>query len=184
MDDARGVGGGQSGGDAARDRNGVAPQRAISAQTSRGRAAVEVLEGDERPLVGLADVVDGRDVPVFDRRCTACFAQHQSLPAFAGTVGPQELEGDGPVELEVMRAIDDTHSACAEPGGDAVAVGDYIADAIGQRLDRVIGRRRVGHRTEQRVERCVVGEHCIVVDVATGQSRATLRPRPESEAVA
>ena len=85
--------------------------------------------GDEQPAVlRLVDLVDGADVGVIDRRGGAGLAQEPALVRLVGAaVGGEELEGDQPLELEVLRLVHDARTASTEAFEDPVA-GDGAAD--------------------------------------------------------
>ena len=88
------------------------------------RAAWHVLHRDEHALAERADVVHGDDVGVGEARQRASLAEEPRAPlgiARAVEVGPHDLDGDGAIELGVVRGIDDAHAAGAEPFEDRVA---------------------------------------------------------------
>jgi hypothetical protein len=101
--------------------------------------AGEALHHDEKMAVVLADLVNGADVGVVQRRRSAGLAAEtfESLGIVGGAVG-QELEGDKAAQLGVFSFVDHTHSAATEQFDDAV-VRNGLADH-----GRMAGRGRTG----------------------------------------
>ena len=85
------------------------------------RLSVHELHRDVGRPVGFADVVDGQDVGVVQGRGRARFLL-EALAAFgmAGHRGRQNLDRDVAAEPGIGRAIDLSHPAGADRGGDAV----------------------------------------------------------------
>ena len=84
------------------------------------RRAVDKFHRDERRAVTLADVVDGQNMRVIERRGGSRFVREA-----AQTIGilinvTQHLDGDDAFETVVHRAIDDTHAAFADKRQDLV----------------------------------------------------------------
>ena len=81
-------------------------------------------------VLGLIDLVDGADVGVVEARRGARFVD-ETLPGLGvrRRARGEELEGDRPVETEVLGFVNDTHAAPAEPAGDAVLPGHGFAGA-------------------------------------------------------
>ena len=100
------------------------------------RLAFDQLHRDEMLAVVLADVVDGADVGVIQRRGRARFAPQpfRSLRV-RDEVWRQELEGDGATESGVSGAIDHAHAAGAQRRLDAI-VPDRLADRGGSNYRR------------------------------------------------
>ena len=76
----------------------------------------------EQPVVGLAGLVDRDDVRVLDAGLEQALApepltERGVLPEIRG----EELEGDGSVQGELRRLVDDAHSPLPEDALDAVA---------------------------------------------------------------
>ena len=92
------------------------------------RQAVEELHDDEGAAVFLADVVDGADVGMVQRRRSLRLAPEalQSLRVLGHVFG-QELERDETVEPGVLGLVHDAHSAAAQLANDAV-VGNSCVD--------------------------------------------------------
>ena len=92
------------------------------------RRAIQKLHDDERLAILFANVVDGADVGMVERR------GRFRLPAkpfkclmVAGHVFRQKLEGHKPVEAGVLRFVNHTHAPATELRDDAV-VRDGLAD--------------------------------------------------------
>jgi hypothetical protein len=95
-------------------------QRA-SVEAPAQRFAVEELGDDEGPAVVGADVVDGEDVGVRDRRNRArlAFEPREAVGVLRERVR-QYLDGDRPVEARVAGLVDLAHPACADGKLDLV----------------------------------------------------------------
>ena len=137
--------------EAVRDLDGVvdgfARGKRAAVQRLAQRLAVEELGHDVRRAVGVADVVDGKDVRVIQRRCGACFL----LEASHG-VGPRErgrreyLDRDGPVESNVRRTVYLAHAARREKRDDSVRTqGGAGGESHGNPL-RIIALRNCAAR--------------------------------------
>src|SRR5208283_283325 len=113
-----------------------------------GAAADAVLEGgafqkfhgDVGLLAALADVVDGADVGVIQRRSGAGLAAKafESLGIAGDGVG-QEFERDKTAEFAVLGLVNDAHATAAELFDDLVA-GDSLADHCGRILRGLVGQ--------------------------------------------
>ena len=90
--------------------------------------AVEKLHGDKSPAVFFADVVDGADIGMVQRRRRFGFAakSFQSL-AILGQIFGQEFKRHEAVEPYVLGLIDHAHPAPAQLLDDAV-MRDGLAD--------------------------------------------------------
>ena len=85
------------------------------------RAAFDVLHRDVRAAVDLADVVDGGDVRVVDRRRQACFLDEPLAPRFIPRQrGANQLEGRSALQLQVFDEEDLSHSALPQTFEDTV----------------------------------------------------------------
>ena len=96
------------------------------------RAAIEQFQHDVRLPFVLADVVDGADIGVVERRDGA----RLSLKPFEHVAGAdrrrrQKLDRDGPAQAEVFGAIHHAHPARAERFHDPV-MRDYLTDDHGE----------------------------------------------------
>ena len=98
-----------------RERKGALPQALVEA------LALQVLHDQEVDPVLPADVVEDTDVGVVEGGDGAGLTL-EALPQrrAPGEVGGKDLDGDGPVEARVPRAIDLAHAAGAERSGDLV----------------------------------------------------------------
>ncbi len=96
-------------------------------QVFQGLAA-ETLHHDEQISLVLADLVDGADVGVVQRRRCAGLAAEafEGLGVLGRDVG-EEFQSDETAELSVFRFVDDTHPAATEKFEDAV-MRDSLAD--------------------------------------------------------
>ena len=83
--------------------------------------------------------MDAADVLVADAAGEADLGAHAvGEGRVCGDAGGEELDGDGLAQLEVVGAVDLAHSAAAEEGDDAVALGDGVAR--GEALLGLLGR--------------------------------------------
>ena len=150
VDDAGGMGGGESRGELAGDRRRLgaceAPVRPPGEELGERRAVV-VGHGEKTLALVLADLVDGPDVRMVQG------GRGLGLAAEAGLVGrariaplTEELEGDLPTQLDVLGEIDDAHAAAAE-GAEQPVVGDLgeLPDRDGLQSGDGSGRARRGH---------------------------------------
>ncbi len=109
-------------GDGARD-----PQRLIERERALAlQALAQALALDERhhvvkEAIGLARIDERQDVRVLELRGEADLAQKPLGAEHRGELGPEHLEGDEPVVLEVCGEIDRGHPAAAELALDRVA---------------------------------------------------------------
>ncbi len=102
-------------GDAREQLNRAAPVAAlVAAHPVLERAVFHYLGYEVVTARVLADVVDGEDVRVIQRRCELCFAPEARTPVCVELSG-HELDRDGALQARVGRAIDDAHAAGAEP---------------------------------------------------------------------
>jgi len=123
-------------------------QRPVAHHRAQG-AALDQLHRDEDATVRLADLVDGREVRVRDRRRDARLAQ-ESLPL--RLVGLelrwQHLERHDAAELLVLRPVNDPHPALPD-AADYHEMRELLrrSSAAGARgLQRALGSRRNGLR--------------------------------------
>ena len=88
----------------------------------RQRPAVDVLHGDERETINLADFVHGADVRVIQMRGGARFVEQAAaiLRRRSRSRSAKQLERDRPMQPFVARAIHDAHGARAQSRLDAV----------------------------------------------------------------
>ena len=102
------------------------------------RRAVEEFHHDEGAAILLADVVNGADVGMIERRRGLGFALKtaQGL-GIAGDFIGKELEGDKTVEAGVLRLVNHAHAAAPQLFDDPV-VGDGLADHSGKNRWRAI----------------------------------------------
>ena len=125
------------------------------------RRALQVLHGDERSPVLFADVVDGADVGVVERRCGAGLALKTAQRlGITRQFSRDELERNGTVQAQILGLVHHAHAAAAEPRDDAVVrerpadqgidAGLAVSGAVrpgepacGQ-LDGRIGKKAVG----------------------------------------
>ena len=128
MDDAGPVGGVERVGDVGGDGEQVGDWQRTGAQPILQRLAFEPLHGDERRSGVLADLVDGADMRMVERRSRPRFAP-KSFDR--GRVGRhrrgQKLERDLASEPQILGQIDDTHPATAEQRLDSVVVDRVTA---------------------------------------------------------
>ena len=101
----------------ATDRDGCPPLDHLAQ-----RLAIDVLHGDERLPLVLADVVDGDDVGMLKASGRARFAQ--KARAHLIVVDPEELEGDQAVDGGIERQIQRAHASLPETFADFVSTDD------------------------------------------------------------
>ncbi len=120
--DAAGVGGAQARRDLAGegDRRGGQHGAAVEA-LAQGLALVERHRQERRAVVGLADLVEGADRRVVQRRGGPRFVQEAAAHRLVGELGGQELQRHQAAELAVARLVDDAHASGTEAGEDLVA---------------------------------------------------------------
>ncbi len=125
MHDPDGVSRGEAVGHLQRDL-----QRLMQSHPRRGNQLVErlarhVLHRDEVDAGIRRDVVDGDDVRVVQGRGGPGFLR-ESLPAYrvVQLFGREDLHGDEPIEMEVLRLVDNPHAAFAELLEDSVVSED------------------------------------------------------------
>ena len=120
--DARAVGVRQRLGGLAGDPEGVVHRQALlPLEAGTERLAADVGHGEPELPVVLARVVDRADVGVLQPRRRRDLAA-EALDVHAGAdLGPEQLEGDGPVVAQVVGEVDGRHSAPAELALEAVA---------------------------------------------------------------
>ncbi len=76
------------------------------------RLSFKQFHGDEVPILGLIDVVDGADVRVIqDRSCLRFSLKPFQCVVISGYFIGQELQCDRAFELEILGFVDDTHPA-------------------------------------------------------------------------
>ena len=99
------------------------------------RRPVEELHDEERAAVLLADIVDGADVGVVQRRCGARLAAEsgQGLGIFR-EVRRQELQRDEALQPRILGFVHDAHSAAAQLLDDAVVRERLTDQRIADRL--------------------------------------------------
>ena len=138
MHDAEVVGAGERGAHLLEDVDAPGDGQRPARQLAGERRADEVLHHEvELALLGLADVVDVDDVGVIDAVGGARLAQHPGAEVrLAAQVGPDQLEGDHPIDEDVPGAVHDAHPALAEPRLEAIPAGDDLSD---QRVRRPSG---------------------------------------------
>ena len=92
------------------------------------RHALQIFHGDKRLAVFLADVVDGADVGMIQRRSRLRFALEaaERLGISSDFVG-QELEGDKTAQPRVFGFVDHTHPTATQFPDNAV-VRDGLSD--------------------------------------------------------
>ena len=120
----------------AEGKQDVERQTAIGDSVSQ-RGALEVLHDDEGAAILLADIVNGADVGVIQRRRgPRLAAKPAESVGLASQFFGQELHRDEPMEPFVLRLVDDAHPARADPLEDAV-VGYGAAE---QRVEAAVQR--------------------------------------------
>ena len=94
---------------------------ALALQSHVQRLAFEKLHGQEGHAAILADLVNGDDVVVLDRRRGSGLTQEALPGTLAGSQGRQHrLEGNDPIQMRVLGAEDDAHAPDSEDLQDTV----------------------------------------------------------------
>ena len=156
VDDPGGVRGLERVGDLDRER-----QQQIGLERAPGdamlqRRPVEELHDEERAAVLLADVVDGADVGVIQRRRGPRLAAESGQRlGIVGEVGRQELQRDEALQPRVLGFVHDAHAAAAQLLDDAVVRERLTDQRIGAGLDVIAAAaiRRAGARPDRSPER-------------------------------
>jgi len=136
------MGGGEAGANLPGHFEGLIRRQPPDAAKQRGQVfAVDILHGEEREAIRLADVEDAADVAVGDLPGYADFAVKAGQ---ANTVlrdrFREEFQRHGLAELEVFRAIDFAHAAASGHGHDAVAILEDRARDEARAIEGVGGR--------------------------------------------
>jgi hypothetical protein len=164
MEHTDGVRGRDTLGDCTEDAQGALDgQTPGAAQQGREALAVDDLHRQKAHVLVLTEVVDTQDVGVRDRARERDFAPKViERLGVARTLRPDDLEGDLPPELAIVRAVDLAHApppdaladlvALAEPrelpsAACRVALGDRLADGRSH-VRRGRARRVRGHARE------------------------------------
>jgi hypothetical protein len=148
------MGGGQAVGDLGGDGQGF--RGGERAALDLGPQAFAVAEGhghEHLPGAALADLIDRADVRVVEDRGRLGLVD-EPLPGLGvvGQLAGKELEGHGAPELEVVRFVDDAHTAPADLPGDPVLAGDDGpgGEAGQARLDGLGEGSNVGRFSQER----------------------------------
>src|SRR5512140_2516428 len=97
------------------DVDGLRGLERAAADLGRQRLTLVIPHDDKGPAIGsLLDGMDGGDVRVVESGGSARFAQETIAIVFGNIVIRQELKGDGAIQLEIKRSIDNTHTPGAE----------------------------------------------------------------------
>ena len=86
--------------------------------------AVEQLGDDVRARSAGPDVVNGENVRMVERTCRSRFLREPAQLLFAVRTGREKLDRDLPVELQVSRNEDTTHSAVSELPLDSITLAE------------------------------------------------------------
>ncbi len=97
-------------------------------------AAVDVLHGDEQPLIGVAEVIDADDRGMIELGGRARLL-HQPLAKFVlvSEVAVHQLDRHLPLQVQIGGAIDRAHAAVAEQGIEAIPFIQGLTDKAGHR---------------------------------------------------
>ena len=121
MDDARGMCRRQRAADLKRDVDRLCRGDRTRGQPCTQRLSVDVLRGDEIHVSDMADVVNGQDVRMVQRRNRARLLLKSAHPILVGDERTrQNLEGDLPPQAEILGEIDLPHAAGAERRDHAI----------------------------------------------------------------
>ena len=92
------------------------------------RLALQQLHGDERAAFEFSNIVNGADVGMIERGCSARLAAEPfDRLRIVGNVVRKEFQRDAPAEARVLGLVDHAHSPAAQFFQDVV-VGDGAAD--------------------------------------------------------
>ena len=132
---------GDLGDDRRRARRG---QRAVVLDERVQVAAGHVAHDDVQRAALLAGGVDRHDVGVVDRRRHARLAREALAElGVAGAVGGDDLQRDGPLQVELDGAVDDAHAAAGDDALDAAAAEQLAWGQLGHaslsRAARAVG---------------------------------------------
>jgi hypothetical protein len=108
-------------------RDFVCRQRTARGDPVGERLAVDVGHDDEHEPANLVDGVDRHDVRVGQTRRGGCLVHEPVAKRVAGSeVGREQLDRDEPVEANLAREVDHTHSATSQLTLQRVAPGDGL----------------------------------------------------------
>ena len=115
MDNAFGVGRFEAVGDLDAEVEKFGDGDGLAGDAALERLTFEELDGDERAAFEFADIVNGADVRMIERRGGAGFAAEpfDGLGILRDVVG-EEFQGDVATEAGVFGFVDDTHSTATE----------------------------------------------------------------------
>ena len=135
------------------------PPRGISSLSGR---PLDELHDEEVDPVGVIHFVDRDDVRVIERGCGPRLLEKPvAAVAIAAGVSGNDLDGHGPSQTRVDRAVDDTHAALADEAFDFV-VREGCADH-GPHLLSTAARRRT--RSFEKLFRRSIGQIAMAVDM-------------------
>ena len=119
-----------------RDVEDLAKRQRAAREPLAQRLALDELRDEEPRAVVIADLVDGEDVRMIERRSGARFVQEAAHPLrIAGELRPQHLERDRPSQRRIDGLVDLTHPAAAEQVLNLVA-----ADGAPRRSSDIAGK--------------------------------------------
>jgi hypothetical protein len=149
VDDAGLVGGVHGPGQRLAELGGLAGWQRGAGELPVQAAAGHELQGEVRPAVGLADLVDLHDVGVLKAGDGLGLGAEAGQFVGAGVgAGQDHLEGDQAVQAEVPGLVDDAHAAPAQfpeelvAGDDGAVGGGRLGRLRHERLARAGGARR------------------------------------------
>jgi hypothetical protein len=120
VNDPRGVRGGEPLGNLLRQLDRAAMRNRPRPQLVAQRPAFYPLHGEVGGVALSADVVDGQDVRVVERRRGPRFLLEALDAVHRREAGCENLDGDRALQPEVVRAVDLTHPALADLLEDAI----------------------------------------------------------------
>jgi hypothetical protein len=129
MNDAAFMSGSEASTNLAGDFDRFVGRKSADAADDRGKIfSVDVLHGEKRRAVGIADIENAADVGMGDLASDANFGMKSSEGG--GVLGEdlgKKLDGDKLPECQVFGAVDFAHAAAACQGNDAVTAGDHLS---------------------------------------------------------
>ncbi len=150
---------------------GRRPRRpGVAAEPGSKATAVHELQGEIRPTLGLADLIDLNDVRVL-QACDGLGldAKTGAAPRVGLRAREHHLQGDDAVQVDLTGLVNDSHAAAAQRGEDLVA---RDLDDRRRGGGRARSRRRKGVLTGHFGQRCPIG-----LAAGRGRRRGTRKRR-------
>ena len=131
------------------------------------RLALKQFHGDEGTTFEFSDIVNGADVRMIERGCSARFAAESlDRQSVLGNIVRKEFQRDTPAEPRVFGLIDNAHSAAAE---------FFLNVVVGNRA--ASNGRIIRHRPWSVTQHLTAGKRSKCAKY-TAKSRLVVRPQP------